>query len=69
MGQLGDLSPEGSIAVRLIPNDRPNSIWKMSAESGVLGRSDCRVDLDQSTGDRAHSATEVASPRGREGPL
>lgn len=36
MGQLGDLSPEGSIAVRLSPNDCPNFIWKMSAEFGVV---------------------------------
>lgn len=71
MGQLGDLSPQGSIAVSpvflYIAPDR--GAYRPGADPGSTGRGDCRVDLDQPASDWAHTAAEVTPPGGREGPL
>jgi hypothetical protein len=69
MGQLGDLSPQESIAVRCLQSIilaliRLPVAYNGADTMGLLGRGDSRVDLNQSPGDRADSPAKVSPPRG-----
>lgn len=68
MGNLGSLSPEGSVAV----SSSPTSLHSVGISTSGLangawstGWGTCRVDLDQSPGHRVDAPAQVAYPRRR----
>lgn len=61
MGKLGDLSPQGSVAVCVI------IILSYELQLTITGRSVGRIDLDQCPGYRSDPSAQVAYPRRRKG--